>query len=126
MKKIITVLMVLMIATSMFAKTKILFNSRAEECVICTDTLFKQMEGCYDGFSVEEIIEYVDTCFSKFYRTKGYNFKISKHSIEQTDKYAKKYYIYWVNDYSLNWVRYIIKLDNDKQLVIYCTLQQTK
>ena len=109
MKKIITVLMVLMVATSMFARTKVLFNNRAEECAATTDTGWKKIGKMFQNKSIEDIIDYFN---------KDADLTFYKYNIEQLDMFAKKYNIYYVCDYNYSWFRYIVKLNDKEQLEI--------
>ena len=121
MKKIITVLMVLMalmvlmVATSMFARTKVLFNNIAEECVVYTDTGWKKIGKDFQNKPIEEVLDYFNLSV-KF--IEEYELTLSKYNIEQLDKYAEKYNVYYVCDYNYNWFRYIVKLNDKEQLEI--------
>ena len=115
MKKIITVLMVLMVATSMFARTKVLFNNRAEKCVVATDTDWKKTGKIFQNKPIENIIDCFNVC-AKY--TEEYELTFSKYNVEQLDKYTEKYNIYYVCDYNISWFRYIVKLNDKEQLEI--------
>ena len=115
MKKIITILLSLMIATSMFARTKVLFNNRAEECVVATDTGCKKIGKNFQNKPIEDIIDYFNACVKY---TEGYELTFSKYNLEQLDKYAEKYNVYYVCDYNYSWFRYIVKLNDKEQLEI--------
>ena len=58
MKKIIAVLMVLMVATSMFAETKVLFNNKIEERIAYTDTSYKQKD--FPELTTDEEVLYMN------------------------------------------------------------------
>ena len=115
MKKIITVLMVLMVATSMFARTKVLFNNRAEECAATTDTDWKKIGKMFQNKSIEDIIDYFNICVKY---TEEYELTFSKYNVEQLDMFAEKYNVYYVCDYNYKWFRYIVKLNDKEQLEI--------
>ena len=115
MKKIITVLMVLMVAASVFARTKVLFNDRAEECAAITDTGWKKFDLFFQNKSIEDVLDYFNVCVKYI---EDYELTFSKYSIEPLDKYAKKYIVYYVGDYNYSWFRYIVKLNDEKQLEI--------
>ena len=115
MKKIITVLMVLMVATSMFARTKVLFNNRAEECAAITDTGWKKIGKDFQNKPIEYVLDYFNVCVKYI---EDYELTFSKYSIEPLDKYAKTYIVYYVGDYNYSWFRYIVKLNDEKQLEI--------
>ena len=115
MKKIITVLMVLMVATSMFARTKVLFNDRAEECAAITDTGWKKIGKDFQNKPIEYVLDYFNVCVKYI---EDYELTFSKYSIEPLDKYAKTYIVYYVGDYNYSWFRYIVKLNDEKQLEI--------
>ena len=116
MKKIITVLMVLMVATSMFAKSKILFDNRAEKCIAYSDTMFKEMDGCFKNMPIKEIVDLVNKQTEDV--NKKFDLTFSKYNIKQLDKYAKKYNLYWITDYNINWVIYVVNLDDGRQMEI--------
>ena len=115
MKKIITVLMVLMVATSMFASTRVLFNNRAEECAAVTDTGWKKIGKNFQNKPIEDIIDYFNACVKY---TEEYELTFSKYNVEQLDMFAKKYNVYYVGDYNHTWFRYIVKLNDKEQLEI--------
>ena len=115
MKKIITVLMFLMVATSMFARTKVLFNNIAEECAVITDNGWKKIGKNFQNKPIEDIIDYFNACVKYIEK---YEITFSKYNIEQLDKYAEKYNVYYVCDYNYNWIRYIVKLNDKEQLEI--------
>ena len=115
MKKIITVLMVLMVATSVFARTKVLFNNIAEECAAATDTGWKKIGKNFQNKPIENIIDYFNACVKY---TEKYEITFSKYNVEQLDKYAEKYNVYYVCDYNYSWVRYIVKMNDKEQLEI--------
>ena len=115
MKKIITILMVLMVATSMFARTKVLFNNRAEECAATTDTGWKKIGKIFQNKSIEDILDYFNACVKY---AEEYELTFSKYNVEQLDMFAKKYNVYYVGDYNSKWFRYIVKLNDKEQLEI--------
>ena len=73
MKKIITVLMVLMVATSMFARTKVLFNNRVEECAATTDTGWKKIGKEFQNKPIEFILDYFNEDLNIIERTENNN-----------------------------------------------------
>ena len=115
MKKIITVLMVLMVATSMFAETKVLFNNRAEECAATTDTGWKKIGKDFQNKPIEDILDYFNASVKYI---EEYELTLSRYNVEQLDKYAEKYNVYYVCDYNYSWFRYIVKLNDKEQLEI--------
>ena len=115
MKKIITILMVLMVATSMFARTKVLFNNRAEKCAALTDNSWKKTGKNFQNKPIEDVLDYFNACVKYIEK---YESTLSKYNVEQLDKYAEKYNVYYVYDYNFKWVRYIIKLNDKEQLEI--------
>ena len=115
MKKIITVLLSLMVATSMFARTKVLFNNRAEKYAAITNTSWKKIGKNFQNKPIEDVLDYFNAC-AKY--TEKYELTFSKYNVEQLDKYAEKYNVYYVGDYNYNWFRYIVKLNDKEQLEI--------
>lgn len=100
MKKIITVLFAVLAIISIIYNTKVLFDNIQEERVAYTDI-------SKENKSIEEIIDYFN---------KDVDLTFSKCSVEQFDKYAKKYNVYYIGNFK--WVRYIVKLNDKEQLEI--------
>ena len=114
MKKIITVLFAVLAIISiiynitiLFNNIKVLFDNISEERVASTDTSWKEFDGNFQNKSIEEIIDYFN---------KDADLTFYKCSVEQLDKYAKKYNIYYIGNFK--WVRYIVKLNDKEQLEI--------
>ena len=118
MKKIITVLLSLMVATSMFARTKVLFNNRAEKYAAITNTSWKKIGKNFQNKPIEDVLDYFNACAKCAEYTEEYELTFSKYNVEQLDKYAEKYNVYYVGDYNYNWFRYIVKLNDKEQLEI--------
>lgn len=128
MKKIITVLMVLMVATSMFAETKVsdlfpsggetktLFKNEIEERVAYTDTSYKQLD--YEKITTDEIISIIDDP-SEEMEFEGCELELITYDIMKLDKYAKEYNLYYVVDSKLNRITIFIRTDEETQAVIY-------
>ena len=116
MKKIITVLMVLMVATSMFARTKVLFNNKIENRIGYADTSYKEMD--FEKLTTEEIISIIDET-SKEIKIGECELEYITNDFPKLDKYAKKYNIYYVVDYNLCWITIFIRIDGEKQMVVY-------
>ena len=109
MKKIITVLFAVLAIISIIYNITILFDNISEERVVFTDTSWKDFDEYFQNKSIEEIIDYFN---------KDADLTFSKYNVEQLDKYAKKYNVYYVGDYNYNWFRYIVKLNDKEQLEI--------
>lgn len=124
MKKIITVLMVLMVATSMFAETKVLFNNKIEERVAYTDTSFKQP--VFPELTTDEEILYIAYELSKKIKTEEKELEFITYDFVKLDKYAEKYNVYCIADNKLDWAIFFIKMNDEKQAVIYYKIKQTK
>ena len=107
MKKIITVLFAVLAIISIIYNITILFDNISEERVASTDTSWKEFDGNFQNKSIEEIIDYFN---------KDADLTFYKCSVEQLDKYAKKYNIYYIGNFK--WVRYIVKLNDKEQLEI--------
>ena len=107
MKKIITVLFAVLAIISIIYNITILFDNISEERVASTDTSWKEFDGNFQHKSIEEIIDYFN---------KDADLTFYKCSVEQLDKYAKKYNIYYIGNFK--WVRYIVKLNDKEQLEI--------
>ena len=116
MKKIIAVLMVLMVATSMFARTKVLFNNRAEERIACTDTSYKQVD-FPKLITVEEIL-YIADELSKTIKTEEKELEFITYDFVKLDKYAKEYNVYCIADNKLNLLIFFIKMNDEIQAEI--------
>ena len=135
MKKIITVLMVLMVATSMFAETKVsdlfpsdgeikeLFKNEIEERVAYTDTSYKQMD--YEKITTDEIISIIDKP-SEEMEFEGYELELITYDIMKLDEYAKEYNLYYVEDYKLGWITIFIRIDGETQIVVYYKMKPNK
>lgn len=106
MKKVITVLFAVLAIISIIYNTKVLFDNISEERVAYTD-ISKEIDEYFQNKSIEEIIDYFN---------KDADLTFSKCSIEQLDKYAKKYNVYYISNFKL--VRYIVKLNDKEQLEI--------
>lgn len=119
MKKIITVLMVLMVATSMFAdaEIKVLFNNKIENRIGYTVTLYKQQD--YPELTTDEEILYIADKFSKIIKTEEKELEFITYDIMKLDKYAKEYNVYYIADHKLDWVIFFIKVNDEAQAVIY-------
>ena len=117
MKKIITVLMVLMVATSMFAETKVLFNNKIEERVAYTDTSYKQTD--YPELTTVEEILYIADELSKIIKTEEKELELITYDIMKLDKYAKEHNLYFIVDNKLDWAMFFIKMNDETQAVIY-------
>ena len=117
MKKIITVLMVLMVATSMFAETKILFNNKIEERVAYTDTSYKRTD--FPKLTTDEEILYIAGELSKTIETEEKELEFIAYDFVKLDKYAKEYNLYWIADNKLDWAILFIKMYDETQAVIY-------
>ena len=117
MKKIITVLMVLMVATSVFAETKVLFNNKIEERIAYTDTSYKQKD--FPKITTDEEVLYIADELSKVMKTKEKKFGLITYDIMKLDKYTKENNIYYVVDSKLDWLTIFIKMGDEKQAVIY-------
>lgn len=116
MKKIITVLMVLMVATSVFARTKVLFNNKKENRIGFADTSYKEMD--FEKLTIEEIISIIDE-LSKEIKIGECYLEYITNDFTKLDKYAEKYNIYYVVDYNLCWITMFVKIKEDVQLVTY-------
>ena len=133
MKKIITVLMVLMVATSMFAETKVsdlfpsdgetktLFKNEIEERVAYADTSCKEMD--YEKITTEEIISIIDKPGMEF---EGYEVELITYDFMKLDNYAKEYNVYYVLDYKLCWLTIFIRINDEAQVVAYYKLKPNK
>lgn len=132
MKKIITVLMVLMVATSMFAETKVsdlfpsgetktLFKNEIEERVAYADTSCKEMD--YEKITTDEIIDIIDKPGMEF---EGYELELITYDFVKLDKYAKEYNLYYVLDYKLCWITIFIRINDEAQIVVYYKMKPTK
>lgn len=117
MKKIITVLMVFMVATSMFAEIKVLFNNKIENRIGYTVTLYKQQD--YPELTTDEEILYIADKFSKIIKTEEKELEFITYDIMKLDKYAKEYNVYYIADHKLDWVIFFIKVNDETQAVIY-------
>ena len=117
MKKIITVLMVLMVATSVFAETKVLFNNKIEERIGYTDTSYKQTD--FPELTTVEEILYIADELSKIIKTEEKELEFITYDIMKLDKYAKEYNIYYIADNKLDWAIFFIKMNYETQAVIY-------
>ena len=124
MKKIITVLMVLMVATSMFAETKVLFNNKIEERVARTDTSCKQKD--FPKITTDEEVLYIADELSKKLKNEEYELEFITYDFVKLDKYAKEYNIYFISDNKLDWLMIFIKINDEKQAVIYYKLITSK
>ena len=107
MKKIITVLFAVLAIISIIYNITILFDNISEGRVASTDTSWKEFDEYFQNKSIEEIIDYFN---------KDADLTFYKCSVEQLDKYAKKYNIYYIGNFK--WVRYIVKLNDKEQLEI--------
>ena len=116
MKKIITVLMILMVATSVFAKTKVLFNNKKENRIGYADTSYKEMD--FEKLTTDEIISIIDELSKKVKIGECYLEYIT-NDFPKLDKYAEKYNVYWVIDYNLCWLTIFVKIKDETQLVEY-------
>lgn len=133
MKKIITVLMVLMVATSMFAETKVsdlfpsggetkeLFKNEIEERVAYADTSYKQLD--YEEITTDEIIDIIDKPEMEF---EGCELELITYDFVKLDNYAKEYNLYYVVDSKLCWITIFIRIDGETQAVIYYKVKQNK
>ena len=117
MKKIITVLMVLMVATSMFAETKVLFNNKIEERIACTDTSYKQAD--FPKITTVEEVLYIADELSKIIKTEEKELEFITYDFVKLDKYAKEYNVYTIADNKLDWFIVFIKMNDETQAVIY-------
>lgn len=124
MKKIITVLMVLMVATSMFAETKILFNNKIEERVGYTDTSYKQTD--FPELTTDEEVLYIADEITKKIKTEEKELEFITYDFVKLDKYAKEYNIYYIADNKLDWAIFFIKMNDETQAVIYYKIKPTK
>ena len=124
MKKIITVLMVLMVATSMFAETKVLFNNKIEERIAYTDTSYKQTD--FPKITTEEELLYIAAELSINMETKEKKFEFITYDLVELDKYAKEYNFYYIADIKLDWLIFFLKISNETQAVVYYKVKQTK
>ena len=64
---------------------------------------------------IEDILDYFNASVKY---VEEYELTFSKYNVEQLDKYAEKYNVYYVCDYNYNWFRYIVKLNDKEQLEI--------
>lgn len=117
MKKIITVLLSLMVATSMFAETKVLFNNKIENRIGYTDTSYKQKD--FPELTTVEEILYIADEFSKIIKIEEKELEFITYDIMKLDKYAKEYNIYFIADNKLDWAMFFIKMNDETQAVIY-------
>ena len=124
MKKIITVLMVLMVATSVFAEEKILFNNKIEERVAYANTSYKQVD--FPKITTEEELLYIADEVSKNIETIEKKFEFITYDLVELDEYAKEYNFYYIADNKLYWLIYFIKISDETQAVIYYKVKQTK
>lgn len=125
MKKIITVLMVLMVATSMFAETKVLFNNKIEERVAYTDTSFKK-QTVFPELTTDEEILYIADELSKKIKIEEKELEFITYDFVKLDKYAKEYSFYFIADNKLDWAILFIKMNDETQAVIYYKIKPTK
>ncbi len=124
MKKIITVLMVLMVATSMFAETKVLFNNKIEERIACADTSYKEID--FPKLTTDEEVLYIADELSKRMKSKEKELEFITYDFVKLDKYAKEYNLYYVVDSKLCWITIFIRIDGETQAVVYYKVKQTK
>ena len=122
MKKIITVLMVLMVAASMFAEEKILFNNKIEERVAYANTSYKQVD--FPKITTEEELLYIADEVSKNIETIEKKFEFITYDLVELDEYAKEYNFYYIADNKLYWLIYFIKISDETQAVIYYKVKQ--
>ena len=92
MKKIITVLMVLMVATSVFAKPIVLKSDVG--FLVAND---ERKPNDFSGMSDEEILALILECMPK--EINGRKPVYLKHEITKIDEYAEKYNNYIMVDY---------------------------
>ena len=124
MKKIITVLMVLMVATSMFAETKVLFNNKIEERVAYTDTSYKQK--VFPELTTDEEVLYIADELSKIIKDEEKELEFITYDFMKLDKYAKEYNFYCIADNKLDWAIFFVKMNDETQAVIYYKVKYTK
>ena len=117
MKKIITVLLSLMVATSMFAETKVLFNNKIEERVAYTDTSYKQTD--FPKLTTVEEVLYIADELSKIIKNEEKELEFITYDFVKLDKYAKEYNLYYIADNKLDWAMFFIKMNDETQAVIY-------
>ena len=117
MKKIITVLMVLMVATSMFAKSIVL---KSDIGFLVADDERKPYD--FSGKSDEEILELILVCMPK--EINGRKPVYFKHEITKIDEYAEKYNNYIMVDYEQTVACLVENLSDGRMIVITYMLEK--
>lgn len=117
MKKIITVLMVLMVATSMFAKSVVLYFDNS---FLVADTKTKFHD--FSGKSDEEILTQILSCMPK--ETGGRKHIYRRYEIKDIDKYAKKYNNYMLVNYEQTYLIVGQNLDNKRMMCVEFLLEK--
>lgn len=117
MKKIITVLMVLMVATSVFAKSVVLYF---DDSFLVADDERKPHD--FSGKSDEEILKLILECMPK--EINGRKPVYLKHEITKIDEYAKKYNNYIVADYEQTVACLGENLGNGRMIIISYMLEK--
>ena len=117
MKKIITILMVLMVATSMFAKSVVL---KSDVGFLVADDERKPHD--FSGKSDEEILTLILSCMPK--EINGRKPVYLNHEITKIDEYAKKYNNYIVVDYEQTVACLGENLGNGRMIVINYMLEK--
>ena len=117
MKKIITVLMVLMVATSMFAKPIVLKSDVG--FLVAND---ERKPNDFSGKSDEEILSLILECMPK--EINGRKPIYLKHEITKIDEYAKKYNNYIAVDYEQTVACVGENLGNGRMIVITYILEK--
>ena len=117
MKKIITVLMFLMVATSMFAKSVVLYFD--DSFLVAND---ERKPTDFSGMSDEEILSLILECMPK--EINGRKPIYLKHEITKIDEYAKKYNNYIVVDYEQTVACLGENLGNGRMIVITYMLKK--
>ena len=117
MKKIITVLMVLMVATSMFAKSIVLKSDVG--FLVAND---ERKPNDFSGKSDEEILALILECMPK--EINGRKPVYLKHEITKIDEYAEKYNNYIMIDYEQTVACVGENLGNGRMIVITYMLEK--
>lgn len=117
MRKIITVLMVLMVATSMFAKSVVLYFDNS--FLVADD---ERKPDDYSGMSDGEILARLIYCMPK--EINGRNIIYLSYEIKDIDKYAKKYNNYLLVNDEQTVMRLGENLGNGRMIIINYILKK--